>query len=84
MLRTLLVAAVVAAAASPAWAETKKAAPVERADDIVCTYEQSTGSHIKKRTCMTRGQRAERAQRDREMLERAQDRNMRGAGPSTH
>jgi hypothetical protein len=84
MFRIAFVLALAAAAAGPALAETKKAAPAERPDDIVCTYEQSTGSHIKKRTCMTRGQRAERAQRDREMLDRVQDRNMRGAGPSTN
>ena len=83
MFRTLSVLLLAAAAATSAQAETKKESkPVERSSDVVCTYEQSTGSHIKKRNCMTRSQRAERAERDREAMERAQNRNMRGAGPS--
>lgn len=53
----------------------KKPQPAPRGDDLICTYEQPVGTHIKRRTCATRADRDERARKDQEALQR-----MRGPG----
>ena len=53
----------------------KKQKPQQRGDDLICTYEQPVGTHIKRRTCVTRAERADRAQKDQEAMQR-----MRGPG----
>jgi len=52
-------------AAEPAAAGTPAAKP-----RMVCASERSTGSHIRRRTCMTEAQQEERRKRDQEALER--------------
>jgi len=40
-------------------------------DDIICTNEAQTGSHIAETRCQTRGEIEDRRKADRELLERA-------------
>jgi hypothetical protein len=79
MSRILISAAValLCAAASPAaFAEKPRSA------EMVCRYEQSTGSHIKKRSCATRAAREEQAKRDQKEMERLT--RATPSGPSTN
>lgn len=62
---------------------TPKKSAEARPDDLVCVYERSTGSNIGRRVCATRKEREERAQRDRDEMQRLQDRNQLGSPPST-
>jgi predicted secreted protein len=66
----LALAAVSADAAAPT-AKAKAPPPKER---LVCTQDATTGSHIKRRTCMTESERKERQRRDQERVRREQDR----------
>jgi len=67
-LAVLLCAAAVsmAQAADPKPAGTQP--PADSQDEMVCTYEQTTGSHLGHRVCMTRKQRDERAKQDQDAL----------------
>lgn len=47
-----------------------KAAP----DDVICTYDQVVGSHLKKRRCATRAARDAQAEADQQALKNAQRR----------
>jgi hypothetical protein len=62
--------AVLAAGAADAAAKT----PPPAKDKLVCTYQASTGSHIKRRLCMTESERKDRQRRDQERARQAQDR----------
>jgi hypothetical protein len=59
---------VLALALAPAYAESTEA----KADKprVVCTKERTTGSNLRKRTCMTQAQSEERRKRDQEAMER--------------
>ena len=65
-----LTAALLALCSVPALADPPAQAPADRP---VCTYESSTGSHIRKRVCTTRAQREERAAQDREAAQRLKE-----------
>lgn len=41
-------------------------------DDVVCTYERTVGSHLKKSICMTAAEREARAEQSRDSAQRAQ------------
>lgn len=73
----LLLAGSLAASASIFAAD--KPAPAAKAaphpDDVVCTYELRTGSHLKRKICNTRANREREAKDSREALE-----NMRRGG----
>ena len=59
------------AAVAPATAPT---APAVAADDdarVVCVMEMQSGSHFKKKTCLTRAQWKKRRERDRAIADRA-------------
>ena len=56
-----------------------KAAAEARPDDVICTYERSVGSHIKRRNCATRAQRDERARQDQDAVGRVGKRPTKGA-----
>ena len=59
------------AAVAPA---TAPAAPAVVADDdarVVCVMEMQSGSHFKKKTCLTRAQWKKRRERDRAIADRA-------------
>lgn len=74
----ILLAALAALAAPAPAADAKKPTARKkeaRGDDVICTYEQPVGTHIKRRVCATRDQRAERARLDQEA-----SRRMRGPG----
>lgn len=47
-----------------------KAAP----DDVICTYEQPIGSHLKKRVCSSRAARDAQAEADQKAMKNAQRR----------
>ena len=47
-----------------------KAAAEAAPDDVICTYERTVGSHLKRRTCATRSQRDERARQDQDAVRR--------------
>lgn len=68
-----LLAGVAVSAHAAGNAKKPKAEP--RGDDVVCTYEQPVGTHIKRRICATRADRAERTRKDQEAMQR-----MRGPG----
>jgi hypothetical protein len=76
----LLLAAGVMASAQAA--EQKSGAAAEqKPDDIVCTYEKKTGSHLKQRICTTRAERDEIARQDQEALRKFKSGSgARGAG----
>ena len=76
-LRVMTLAALLCAAAVSLAhaADSKQAgaqAPAEPQDEMVCTYEQTTGSHLGHRVCMTRKQRDERAREDQEAMRQFQ------------
>jgi hypothetical protein len=48
-----------ATAATPASAGAAKAAAVEDPDELICEYEPVTGTHFRKKVCLTRQQRAD-------------------------
>jgi hypothetical protein len=56
-----------------------KAAAEAAPDDVICTYEHSVGSHLKRRTCATRAQRNERARQDQDSVKRVGKGNTRRA-----
>ena len=67
MIRTLVSAAALlafVAGAAPALA-------AESPNDLICTYDQDTGSHIKKRICTTRAVRDAQQKQGRDTLNRA-------------
>jgi len=70
--RNLLLPALLLAltASGPALAADKKRVhPTEaRPDDLICTYEKTTGSHLKKRVCATRSDREQRARADQDAM----------------
>ena len=81
--RVYLTAAIVAAAVSPALAQTAAtqpsqpaaARPVYNPNEIVCQKQEVTGSRlVAKKVCMTRAEWADRQLQDRQELERAQTR----------
>lgn len=77
LLKSLTAALLAAAVSSTAHAEIKKgaqAAAEAAPDDVICTYEKSVGSHIKRRVCATRAQRDEQAEADKRALAGAQRR----------
>lgn len=45
-----------------------KAAP----SDVICTYEQATGSHLRKRTCMTKEERDAKTKADQSAMDNLQ------------
>lgn len=47
-------------------------------DDVICTYESSTGSHLKHRVCATRRQREESAAADREAMSKLRESKVAG------
>lgn len=74
---SILVAVLVAGLSLPAAADVKKgaqAAAEAAPDDVICTYERSVGSHIKRRVCATRAQRDEQARADQEAMGNTQRR----------
>ena len=80
---TLLFCAV--SAAAHAEAASSNSSKSDSPNQLMCRYEQETGSHIKKRTCATRAVREEQARRDQENLNRLQQRpNGRSGGPATN
>ena len=48
-----------------------KAAAEAGPDDVICTYEHSVGSHLKRRNCATRAQREERSRQDQNAVRRS-------------
>lgn len=60
---------ILAMAASMAGEPPASSAPAKPAkDEMVCTYESQPDSHFKKRVCLTKAQRDERARLEREHL----------------
>ena len=59
-------AGVAGAAEAPAARGAKPAAAPQ--DDVVCTYEKSLGSHLKRRVCTTRVERDARARADQDRM----------------
>jgi len=49
-----------------------QAAEIAGENDLICTYESTIGSHLKRRVCQTRGERERQAAADQESLRRAQ------------
>jgi hypothetical protein len=39
-------------------------------NELVCTYEKRTGSHIKQKVCVTRSEREQRAREDQDSVQR--------------
>ena len=74
MKTSYLVPFLLLAAVSVQAAETKPAAKPEATSQakkkLVCFTEAATGSHLRKRTCMTEAERDERQKKDREAMER--------------
>lgn len=64
-----------------------QAAELAAEDDLICTYESTIGSHIKRRICKTRGERERQAAADQEAMRRAQGdgraRGRAGVDPAT-
>lgn len=71
----MAVLATAAHAAGDAGKAKKPAKAAPSSEDLICTYEQPVGTHIRRRTCVTRGERDERARRDQDAMQR-----MRGPG----
>ena len=59
-----------ALAATQVQAEAKPTAAAGAKPKLVCFAEPETGSHLRKRTCMTEAQYAERRKRDQEAMSR--------------
>lgn len=75
--KTLTAAMLAAVLTTAAHAEVKKgpqAAAEAAPDDVICTYEKSVGSHIKRRVCATRADRDAQAQADQEAMSKTQRR----------
>ena len=75
-LATVAGGAVAVAAEPPAKPEAK--------EKLICDYQMETGSHIKRRTCMTESARKERQRHDQERAEQMQNRQFKTnveAGP---
>jgi hypothetical protein len=70
--RVVSLACAIAAAALFGCAAREKgsAGKGARADDVVCTYEPVTGSHIAEARCLTRAQMEERSAASRASMER--------------
>ena len=68
----LLFCAVSAAAHAEAAGSNKSSSG--SSNEMICRYEQETGSHIKKRSCATRAAREQQARRDQDNLNRIQQR----------
>jgi hypothetical protein len=67
--------------------EAKKAAKTAAADEVVCTYERSVGSHLGRRVCATRAQREEKSRANQDAMAHLQTGKTgtgkgSGAGPS--
>lgn len=71
-MRTCRTAAVMAVLVLAAPSAGAGADPAPKADkpEVICVKEAETGSHIRRRTCMTRAQHEERRKRDQEAMER--------------
>lgn len=55
----------------------------QKPDDVICTYEKKTGSHLKQRVCATRTERDEIARQDQEALRKFKGgSSAKGAGSS--
>lgn len=65
--------------AAPAKPEPPKAGE-ERGDDVICTFETTMGSHIKRKVCATRQAREDKTQGDQELMRRQQTRGSGKAG----
>lgn len=52
-----------------------QAAELAGENDLICTYESTIGSHLKRRVCQTRGERERQAAADQESMRRAQGDN---------
>jgi hypothetical protein len=76
-----LACAVLSATAAAAEKDDSKAAK-PASSELVCTYETPVGSHVKKRTCVTRAQRDQRAEQDRGRMRDVQNRGSRPSGDS--
>ncbi|HUS25048.1 MAG TPA: hypothetical protein VM369_08870 [Candidatus Binatia bacterium] len=62
-------------------AETAKPANSgARPDDVVCTYEKTTGSHLGRRVCATRAAREQRAKENQEAMTALRRGNNGGSG----
>ena len=62
-----------------AWAQVRAEAPApkkswEKQSPLVCVTEPATGSHIRKRTCMTQEELEARRKRDQEAMSNLRDR----------
>jgi predicted secreted protein len=73
-MRRLIPALLALAAVSANAAAPVAKAPPPKKERLVCTQDAATGSHIKRRTCMTESERKERQRRDQERVRREQDR----------
>ena len=72
-LSAALLGAVVSTAGAAAATEPSPSA--DKKDEMVCTTETPLGSHLPKRTCMTRAAREERQNKDREKMQRMHSTN---------
>lgn len=73
ILSAALLGAVVSTAGAATAAEPSPSA--DKKDEMVCTTETPLGSHLPKRTCMTRADREERQKKDREKMQRMHSQN---------
>jgi hypothetical protein len=70
---TVVAALLCPAVFSMAQAAEQKTAPAPGSpDEVVCTFEQTTGSHLGHKVCATRRAREERAKEDQEALQSMQ------------
>jgi hypothetical protein len=78
-IKVILIAAGLAYAAASGAAESGKAAgPAASKDDRVCFAEKTTGSHLRRRICMTREEQERRRTEDKQALERMRHSSNRG------
>lgn len=58
------------AAAAPSAKKPDTPPPADPREQVVCFTEPATGSHIRKRTCMTQAERERRRQADQEAMKK--------------
>lgn len=80
MSRLLISAALLLCATAAPAAIAETASSGGSSNDMVCHYEQETGSHIKKRSCATRAEREDQAKRDQKEMQRLTREIPRGPG----
>jgi hypothetical protein len=80
-LAALLCAAVFSSAQAADAAKPSDPAPGSD-DETVCTYEQTTGSHLGHRVCMTRAQRKQRSEEDQKAMESMRSHSGSGKAPA--